>query len=474
MDKQYDIALIGLAVMGENLARNIAGRGHRIAVYNRTADRTRAFLDGPASGLPIGVAYTLADLAAMLTRPRKILLMVKAGQPVDDMLAALMPHLEPGDIVMDGGNSHYPDTRRRHAQLAAAGIRYLGVGVSGGEEGALTGPSIMPGGDPDAYAAVAPVLTSIAAVAAGRPCCAYVGPDGAGHYVKMVHNGIEYGDMQLIAEAYATMKDLLGMSADEMQGVFARFNRGRLESYLIEITADILGRRDDLTGRPLVDLILDKAGQKGTGKWTSQDALDLGVPVPTITEAVFARCLSAYKDERAAAAGLLAGPAAAWQGDKENKKALLAALESALYAAKICSYAQGFALLRAAAQSYGWDLRYGEIALLWRGGCIIRARFLEDIAAAYDRHGHLANLLTDPFFAAALGSSHAGLRQVVAACQRHGVPVPAFAASLAYYDGYRRAVLPANLIQAQRDYFGAHTYERTDRPGTFHTDWMKK
>jgi 6-phosphogluconate dehydrogenase len=471
MTDKYDLALIGLAVMGENLARNIAGRGHRIAVYNRTADRTRAFLAGPAAGLPIGAAYTLADLAAMLARPRKIFLMVKAGQPVDDMLAALRPHLEPGDIVMDGGNSHYPDTRRRHAALAAEGIRYLGVGVSGGEEGALTGPSIMPGGDPDAYAAVAPVLTSIAARAAGRPCCAYVGPDGAGHYVKMVHNGIEYGDMQLIAEAYATMKDLLGMSAAEMQPVFAAWNAGRLQSYLIEITAAILGHADPLTGRPLVDLILDKAGQKGTGKWTSQDALDLGVPVPTITEAVFARCLSAYKDERVAAAGLLAGPRDTWQGDRA---AFLAALEAALYAAKICSYAQGFALLRAAAQNYAWDLKYGEIALLWRGGCIIRAAFLEDIAAAYGRNPALANLLTDPFFTAALENSHAGLREVVAACQTRGIPVPAFSASLAYYDGYRRAVLPANLIQAQRDYFGAHTYERTDREGTFHTDWMKK
>lgn len=471
MDNPCDIALIGLAVMGENLALNIAGRGHRIAVYNRTVSKTREFLAGRAKGLPVCGAETLADLAAMLARPRKILLMVKAGQPVDDMLAALRPHLEPGDIIMDGGNSHYADTRRRHAALAAAGIRFLGVGVSGGEEGALTGPSIMPGGDRPAYDAVAPVLTSIAARAADRPCCAYVGPDGAGHYVKMVHNGIEYGDMQLIAEAYAIMKDLLSLDAAAMQAAFARWNEGRLESYLIEITADILGRRDDLTGRPLVDLILDKAGQKGTGKWTSQDALDLGVPVPTITAAVYARCLSAYKGERVAAAGILPGPQAERPGDPA---AFLAALESALYAAKICSYAQGFALLRAAAKEYGWDLDYGQIALLWRGGCIIRARFLESIAQAYDRDRGLANLLVDPFFAEALAGSQAGWREVVAACQRAGVSIPAFAASLAYYDGYRSAVLPANLIQAQRDYFGAHTYERTDRPGTFHTDWMKK
>ncbi len=471
MTGQCAIALIGLAVMGENLALNIAGKGHPIAVYNRTAEKTRALLAGRAQGLPVRGAETLADLAAMLTRPRKILLMVKAGQAVDDMLAALRPHLDPGDIILDGGNSHYADTRRRHAALAAQGIHFLGVGVSGGEEGALTGPSIMPGGDRPAYDAVAPVLTAIAARAAGRPCCAYVGPDGAGHYVKMVHNGIEYGDMQLIAEAYATMKDLLGLDPAAMQAAFARWNRGRLESYLIEITADILGRRDHLTSRPLVDLVLDKAGQKGTGKWTSQDALDLGVPVPTITAAVYARCLSAYKDERLAAAGILAGPRDKWPGDPA---AFLDNLEAALYAAKICSYAQGFALLRAAAANYRWDLDYGQIALLWRGGCIIRARFLESIAAAYDRDRGLANLLTDHFFADALASSQAGWREVVAACQRAGVAVPAFAASLAYYDGYRSAVLPANLIQAQRDYFGAHTYERTDRPGVFHTDWTKK
>lgn len=471
MDNHCDIALIGLAVMGENLALNIAGRGHRIAVYNRTAAKTRAFLAGPARGLPVHGAETLADLTAMLAKPRKILLMVKAGQPVDDMLAALRPHLGPGDIVLDGGNSHYADTRRRCAQLAAAGISFLGVGVSGGEEGALTGPSIMPGGDRAAYEAVAPVLESIAARAGDRPCCAYVGPDGAGHYVKMVHNGIEYGDMQLIAEAYTVMKDLLGLEPAAMRDAFRRWNRGQLESYLVEITADILGRSDDLTGRPLLDLILDKAGQKGTGKWASQDALDLGVPVPTITEAVFARCLSAYKDERVAASRVLPGPQARWQGDPA---AFLAALEAALYAAKICSYAQGFALLRAAARTYGWDLDYGQIALLWRGGCIIRARFLESIAAAYDRDRGLANLLTDPFFAAELARCQDGWREVVAAGQRLGVPTPAFAASLAYYDGYRSAVLPANLIQAQRDYFGAHTYERTDRPGSFHTDWLKK
>jgi 6-phosphogluconate dehydrogenase len=469
MTGQCSIALIGLAVMGENLALNIAGKGHPIAVYNRTAAKTRAFLAGRARGLPVRGAETLEDLAAMLTKPRKILLMVKAGQAVDDTLAALRPHLEPGDIVMDGGNSHYADTRRRHAALGVDGIHFLGVGVSGGEEGALTGPSIMPGGDRAAYDAVAPVLTSVAALAAGRPCCAWIGPDGAGHYVKMVHNGIEYGDMQLIAEAYAIMKDLLGLDPAAMQHAFASWNQGRLESYLIEITADILGRRDEFTGRPLVDLVLDKAGQKGTGKWTSQDALGLGVPVPTITAAVYARCLSAYKDERLAAARILAGPRAARPGDSA---ALLAALESALYAAKICSYAQGFALLRAAAHEYGWDLDYGRIALLWRGGCIIRARFLESIAAAYDRDANLPNLLTDPFFADALAGCQAGWRETVAACQTAGVAVPAFAASLAYYDGYRSAVLPANLIQAQRDYFGAHTYERIDRPGTYHTDWL--
>ncbi|SDF02169.1 decarboxylating NADP(+)-dependent phosphogluconate dehydrogenase [Sporolituus thermophilus] len=470
MEKQYDIGLIGLAVMGENLVLNMAGKGFAVAVYNRTVSKVDDFVAGRGKGLAIGGAHSVAELVAMLKRPRKVMLMVKAGKPVDDMIGELLPYLEPGDIIIDGGNSYFEDTRRRWRELAVKGIRFIGMGVSGGEEGALKGPSLMPGGDRDAYQEVAPIFTRIAAQVADGPCCAYVGPDGAGHYVKMVHNGIEYGDMQLISEAYYIMKNALGLSADELHRVFAKWNEGDLDSYLIEITRDIFTKYDDATGLPLVEVILDKAGQKGTGKWTSQSALDLGVPTPTITEAVFARCMSAYKDERVAAAKVLTGPDGRYTGDRYE---FIQAIHDALYASKICSYAQGFALLKAASAEYQWDLDFGEVALLWRGGCIIRARFLDRIKEAYQRDPQLPNLLIDPFFRSVLDKAQANWRLVVKTCKELGIPTPAFSASLDYYDSYRRAVLPANLIQAQRDYFGAHTYERTDRPGVFHTEWLE-
>lgn len=465
------IALIGLAVMGQNLALNIAGKGHRIAVYNRTAEKTKTFMAERVGGLPVIATYSLANLVKSLQRPRKILLMVQAGKAVDELLLELGPLLAHGDILLDGGNSLFTDTRRRYAAMQEQGLHFMGVGISGGEEGALNGPSIMPGGDPEAYTAVAPILTSIAAQAGGRPCCSLVGSDGAGHYVKMIHNGIEYGDMQLIAEAYSVMKHLLGMNAEEAQAAFAEWNSGELESYLIEITAEILQRQDELTGLPVVDIILDKAGQKGTGRWVSQNALELGVPVSTITEAVFSRCMSGYKDERVAASAILQGPESRWRG---NRAEFLGQLRDALYAAKICSYAQGFGLMKAAAAAYGWSLDYGEIALLWRSGCIIRARFLDRIQEAYTENQDLANLLVAPFFSDVLNRTQTGWRKVIGASLAAGVPIPALSASLAYYDSYRSPVLSANLIQAQRDYFGAHTYARVDRPGVFHTEWMKK
>jgi 6-phosphogluconate dehydrogenase len=469
MEQQYDIGLVGLAVMGENLASNIAGKGFRVAVYNRTKDKVDAFLR-KTSHLPVGGACSISELAGMLSTPRKIILMVKAGDPVDAMIEELIPHLAPGDIIIDGGNSLFHDTHRRYATLLSRGIRFIGMGISGGEEGALKGPSIMPGGDREAYSEIAPIFTRIAAQVADGPCCAFVGPGGAGHYVKMVHNGIEYGDMQLISEAYYILKNVLGLSAEELHEIFSEWNQGVLDSYLIEITADIFSKYDTDTKTPLVEMILDKAGQKGTGKWTSQSALDLGIPTPTITEAVFARCISAYKDERVKASQVLSGPDQSFSGDK---KGFIEAIRDALYASKICSYAQGFALMRAASQEYHWQLNFGEIALLWRGGCIIRARFLERIRDAYVRNHELSNLLVDPYFSDALASVQNNWRLVVRTCADLGVPIPAFSASLAYYDSYRQAVLPANLIQAQRDYFGAHTYERIDRPGVFHTEWMK-
>ena len=466
-----DIGLIGLAVMGENLVMNMVSKGFQVAVFNRTTARVDEFLAGQAAGTAVKGTYSLAELAASLERPRRVMLMVKAGKPVDDMIEQVLPYLESGDILIDGGNSFFEDTRRRFKSLAAKGIRFVGMGVSGGEEGALKGPSLMPGGDEAAFKEIAPLFTKIAAQVADGPCCSFVGPDGAGHYVKMVHNGIEYSDMQLIAEAYYILSKAGGLTAAELHDVFARWNEGPLDSYLIEITRDIMAVVDPETGRPLVELILDKAGQKGTGKWTSQSALDLGIPTPAITEAVFARCMSAVKEERVKAANVLKGPEGTWNGDRQE---LIQAVHDALYASKICSYAQGFALLAAASKEYGWNLQFGEISLLWRGGCIIRARFLDKIRDAFAKDAGLANLMLDSFFASVLAEAQKPWRLVLKTCRDLGIPTPAFNASLDYYDSYRQAVLPANLIQAQRDYFGAHTYERTDRPGVFHTEWGKQ
>jgi 6-phosphogluconate dehydrogenase len=411
------------------------------------------------------------ELCDWLEIPRKVMLMIKAGKPVDDFIETLLPHLDEGDIIIDGGNSFFGDTIRRTHYLAEKGINYVGTGVSGGEEGALHGPSIMPGGNPAAWPHIKPIFQAIAAkVEDGTPCCDWVGSDGAGHYVKMVHNGIEYGDMQMIAESYFLMRHLLGVTPAEMQGVFREWNEGELDSYLIEITRDILGEVDPETGEPMVDVILDTAGQKGTGKWTSQSALDMGTPAPTVAEAVFARFLSAIKPQRVAASQILEGPSARFGEDKEP---FIEAIRQALYASKICSYAQGFQLLRMAAEEHGWDLDYGQIALMWREGCIIRAQFLERIKEAFDEDPDLANLLLAPYFKAAIDRSQDAWRQVVATAVTHGLPVPAFSSALAYYDGYRSERLPANIIQAQRDYFGAHTYERVDKPRGefFHTNW---
>ena len=466
-----DIGLVGLAVMGENLVLNMVSKGFQVSVFNRTTARVDEFLAGQAAGKAVKGTYSLAELAASLERPRRIMLMVKAGKPVDEMIEQILPYLEQDDILIDGGNSFFEDTRRRFKALAVKGIRFVGMGVSGGEEGALKGPSLMPGGDEAAFREIAPLFTKIAAQVADGPCCSFVGPDGAGHYVKMVHNGIEYSDMQLIAEAYYILSKAGGLTAAELHEVFARWNEGPLDSYLIEITRDIMAVNDPETGKPLVELILDKAGQKGTGKWTSQSALDLGIPTPAITEAVFARCMSAVKEERVVAATVLKGPQGTWTGDRQQ---LIQAVHDALYASKICSYAQGFALLAAASKEYGWNLQFGEISLLWRGGCIIRARFLDKIRDAFAKDANLANLMLDSFFASVLAEAQAPWRLVLKTCRDLGIPTPAFNASLDYYDSYRQAVLPANLIQAQRDYFGAHTYERIDRPGTFHTEWGKQ
>ena len=465
-----DIGLIGLAVMGQNLALNMADHGYRVAVFNRTTSRVDDFIAGPARDSGIVGVHSLEELVAGLATPRRILLMVKAGAAVDQTIDALVPLLSPGDLIIDGGNSHYPDSTRRTRELAERGILFLGTGISGGEEGARHGPSIMPGGNPGGWPLAGDLLQDIAAKVDGEPCCRWVGEEGAGHYVKMVHNGIEYGDMQLIAETYHFMRRGLSMDVDEIQAVFAEWNRGLLDSYLIEITADILQRRDD-DGEPLVDKILDSAGQKGTGKWTSMDALDLGQPLTLITEAVFSRYLSALKDERMDASTQLSPGTEPVQHDLAGA---LLALRDALYAAKIVSYAQGFMLMRAAAQRYGWQLAYGDIALMWRGGCIIRSRFLNDIHRAYDDDPDLRNLLLAPFFTKALGEALPGWRRTLAIAIHQGIPMPAMSAGLAFYDSYRSERLPADLIQAQRDYFGAHTYERTDAPrGTFfHTDWQ--
>lgn len=468
--KKADIGLVGLAVMGENLVLNMESHGYTVAVFNRTVEKVDQFMNGRAKGKNIIGARSIEELVQSLASPRKIMLMVKAGKPVDEFIELLLPHLDKGDIIIDGGNSHFPDSIRRTKYLEDKGLLFIGTGVSGGEEGALKGPSIMPGGSKAAWPHVKPIFQSIAAkVDDGAPCCDWVGDDGAGHFVKMVHNGIEYGDMQLICEAYEIMKDLLGMSADEMHQVFKKWNTGILDSYLIEITRDILAYKDT-DGSPLVDKILDTAGQKGTGKWTSVVSLDLGIPLTLISEAVYGRCLSAIKDERVAASKLLSGPKPAFDGDKA---AFLNDLELALYASKIVSYAQGFTLLREAAKEFKWNLNYGSIALMWRGGCIIRSAFLGKIKEAFDNNPDLANLLLDPFFKGTVEDSQSAWRRVIATAITNGIWVPAFSTALNYFDGYRNDRLPANLLQAQRDYFGAHQYERIDKPRGefFHTNW---
>ncbi|NMB23941.1 MAG: NADP-dependent phosphogluconate dehydrogenase [Firmicutes bacterium] len=469
--EKADIGLVGLGVMGQSLALNLAGEGYSVAVYNRRTEVVDEFVNGRAKGKGIIGAYSWQDLANALKPPRRVLLMVKAGAPVDSVIGELLSVLSSGDVIMDGGNSRFQDTMRRRDLVHSKGLFYLGVGISGGEEGALKGPSIMPGGDRAAWDATRDPLLAIAAKAPdGEPCCTYLGPGGVGHFVKTVHNGIEYGDMQLISEAYFLMGELLGMEAQAIGEVFAAWNTGELESYLVEITADILSRVDDMTGQPLVDVILDEAEQKGTGKWTAQEAMDLGIPAPTIAEAVFARAISGLKEERVRAAKLLVGPRVEFTGDKQ---ALLEDIRQALYLSKICSYAQGFAILRQASLDYEWNLDLGQVALIWRAGCIIRAGFLGEIANAFHRNPHLDNLLVDPYFAEALQKGHQSWRRVVAEATTMGIPVPGFGSALFYYDGYRRERLPANLLQAQRDYFGAHTYRRTDRPGSFHTQWSK-
>ncbi|WP_438863900.1 decarboxylating NADP(+)-dependent phosphogluconate dehydrogenase [Neptunicella sp.] len=469
MKELSDIGLVGLAVMGENLILNMASKGFTVTAYNRSAEKVEKFINGRAQGKSIRGAFSIEELVNSLAQPRKIMLMVKAGQAVDDMIEQLIPHLDKGDIIIDGGNTHFPDSNRRTKYLESKGLLYIGTGVSGGEEGALTGPSIMPGGSVAAWPAVKDIFQSISAkVEDGTPCCDWVGEDGAGHFVKMVHNGIEYGDMQLICEAYQIMKELLGLSADEMHEVFKEWNEGELDSYLIEITRDILAYKED--GEPLVEKILDTAGQKGTGKWTAVSALEEGVPLTLIGEAVFARCLSAQKDERVAASKILSGPKASFDGDK---KAFIEDIRQALLASKIVSYAQGYVLMREAAKQAGWDLNYGGIALMWRGGCIIRSTFLNKIKDAFDRNPELTNLLVDDYFVEKMHAAQDGWRRVVATAAMNGVPTPTLTSALSYFDGYRHARLPANLLQAQRDYFGAHTYERLDRERGefFHTNW---
>jgi 6-phosphogluconate dehydrogenase len=454
--------------MGENLALNMESKGFGVAGFDLDAKKVDHFAER-ARGKNAVAARTQAEFVATLESPKRILIMVPAGKAVDAVIASLRPQLVAGDLLIDGGNTYFPDTVRRIAELAGTGILYIGAGVSGGEEGALHGPSIMPGGSPEAWPVAKSVLQAIAAKAEdGTPCCDWIGSGGAGHFVKMVHNGIEYGDMQMICEAYWLMEKALGMTPDECSKVFAEWNQGELSSYLVGITAEILARKDPDTGKPIVDVILDTAEQKGTGKWTGQVSLDLGVPVPTITDAVYARTLSALKQERVAASSVLPGPVPAFSGERA---AYLELIRKALFCSKICSYAQGFQLLRAADHEYQWSLRYGTIASLWREGCIIRAQFLGKIKEAYDRKPDLANLLLDQHFAGVLASHQASWRKAVAFAVENGIPVPAFASALAYYDGYRSATLPANLLQAQRDFFGAHTYHRVDKPGTFHTQW---
>lgn len=470
MQPQGDIALIGLAVMGQNLILNMNDHGFTVVAYNRTVSKVDDFLANEAKGTRVVGAHSIPELVAALKKPRRVMLMVKAGAPVDEFIDQLLPHLEAGDIVIDGGNSLFTDTSRRVAALAARGIHFVGTGVSGGEEGARRGPSIMPGGSPAAWPHVKPIFQGIAAKVEGEgPCCDWVGEGGAGHYVKMIHNGIEYGDMQLIGEAYHVMRDGLGMTADEMHAVFAAWNDGELDSFLVEITRDIL-KFKDTDGQPLVDKILDAAGQKGTGKWTVMNAAELAQPVTLIAEAVFSRCISSMKEDRVKAARKLKGPRPTIRGDRAR---FVEDIRCALYASKIVSYAQGYMLMRAAAAEYRWNLNYGGIALMWRGGCIIRSRFLGRIKAALDANPKLANLLLDDYFRGEIKKCQKGWRNVVSMAAKKGIPVPAFSSALGFFDGYRTARLPANLLQAQRDYFGAHTYERIDQPRGqfFHTNW---
>jgi 6-phosphogluconate dehydrogenase len=468
MDKS-NIGVIGLAVMGKNLALNIESRGYRVSVYNRSPDKTEQLVE-ESKGKNLLAAYSIEEFVNSLEKPRKIIIMVKAGKPVDDTIGQLTPLLDKDDIIIDGGNSFFEDTIRRNRDLENQGFRFIGTGVSGGEEGALKGPAIMPGGQKDAYGLVADILEAISAKVNGEPCCTYIGSNGAGHYVKMIHNGIEYGDMQLISEAYFLLKNILGMSALELHKVFGDWNKGELDSYLIEITADIFTKIDPDSGKPMVDVILDTAGQKGTGKWTSQSALDLGISVPTISEAVFARCISAIKNERVAASKILSGPSGIkFDGDRSE---FIESVRKGLYASKICSYAQGFALLKAAAIEYGWDLNYGSIAMIFRGGCIIRAQFLHKIKEAYDKNPDLANLMLAPYFKNVLESYQGAWREVTCTAIKFGLPVPAISSALSYFDSYRSERLSANLLQAQRDYFGAHTFERIDKEGIFHYQWF--
>lgn len=470
MKQKADIGLIGLAVMGENLVLNMESKGYTVAVFNRTVSKVHDFIGGRGKGKNFIGADSLEELVSAIKRPRKVMMLVKAGKPVDDFIERLIPLLEPGDIIIDGGNSHFPDTIRRTEYVESKGLLYVGTGVSGGEEGALRGPSMMPGGSPEAWPHVKEIFQAVSAkVDDGTPCCDWVGENGAGHFVKMVHNGIEYGDMQIINEAYHLMKELLGMDAFEQHEVFKRWNKGVLDSYLIEITSDILAYKDE-DGSPLVEKILDMAGQKGTGKWTAVTALDLGIPLTLIGESVFSRCLSAQKDLRVKAAKAIKVAKKPFEGDKQQ---FINDLEKALYAAKIISYAQGYNLMMEAAKEYNWNLNYGGIALMWRGGCIIRSHFLGDIKNAFDKNPSLENLLLDPFFKEAVLSAQESWRKVCATALMHGIPVPALTSALTYFDGFRNERLPANLLQAQRDYFGAHMYERVDAPRGkyFHTDW---
>jgi len=479
MPERCDFGLIGLAVMGENLVLNIESRGFSVAVFNRTTSKVDAFIQGPAKAKNIKGCHSLEELVDSLDRPRKVMLMVKAGPAVDAFIEKLSPLLEPGDILIDGGNTLFTDTERRMKEAQEKGLLYIGTGVSGGEEGALLGPSIMPGGTVDAWPAVKPIFQAISAKVGPNqdiPCCEWIGPGGAGNYVKMVHNGIEYGDMQLICEAYNLLKLVLGLSNQELYEVFSRWNEGELDSYLIEITRDILTVKDSETDHDLVDMILDTAGQKGTGKWMSQLALDLGVPTTLITEAVYARCLSAQKQARVRASKVLKGPSEKIEKFRgsADRDGFIESVRQALFASKICSYAQGYVQLAAAAEEMGWELKFGEIAMLWRGGCIIRARFLQSIKEAFDREPKLENLLLDPYFKDIIHKAQDSWREVVGTAVQLGIPAPAFCAALSYYDGYRSERLPANLLQAQRDYFGAHTYQRVDREGICHTDWIRE